>query len=48
MAWFKRKEPKIEKKVKIPEGLWVKCENCKEIIYRKELENNLKVCPKCQ
>ncbi len=48
MAWFKRKEPKIEKKVKIPEGLWVKCENCKEIIYRKELENNLKVCPKCK
>ncbi|MGB9710205.1 MAG: acetyl-CoA carboxylase, carboxyltransferase subunit beta [Thermodesulfovibrio sp.] len=48
MAWFKRKEPKIEKKVKIPEGLWVKCENCKEIIYRKELENNFKVCPKCQ
>jgi len=48
MAWFKRKEPKIDKKVKIPEGLWVKCENCKEIIYRKELENNLKVCPKCK
>lgn len=48
MAWFKRKEPKIEKKVKIPEGLWVKCENCKEIIYRKELDNNLKVCPKCK
>lgn len=47
MGWFKRKEPKIEKKVKIPEGLWVKCENCKEIIYRKELENNFKVCPKC-
>lgn len=47
MAWFKRKESKIEKKVKIPEGLWVKCENCKEIIYRKELENNFKVCPKC-
>lgn len=48
MAWFKRKEPKTEKKVKIPEGLWVKCENCKEIIYRKELENNFKVCPKCK
>lgn len=48
MAWFKRKEPQIEKKVKIPEGLWVKCENCKEIIYKKELENNLKVCPKCK
>lgn len=48
MAWFKRKEPQIEKKVKIPEGLWVKCEHCKEIIYKKELENNLKVCPKCK
>lgn len=48
MAWFKRKEPQIDKKVKIPEGLWVKCENCKEIIYKKELENNLKVCPKCK
>ena len=35
------------KKVKIPEGLWVKCDNCKEIIYRKEVEKNYKVCPKC-
>jgi acetyl-CoA carboxylase carboxyl transferase subunit beta len=33
--------------VKIPEGLWVKCDNCKEIIYRKEVEKNFKVCPKC-
>jgi acetyl-CoA carboxylase carboxyl transferase subunit beta len=48
MAWFKKtREPKIEKKVKIPEGLWVKCDNCKEIVYRKEIEKNLKVCPKC-
>jgi acetyl-CoA carboxylase carboxyl transferase subunit beta len=48
MAWFKKtKEQKIEKKVKIPEGLWVKCENCKEIVYKKEIEKNLKVCPKC-
>lgn len=48
MAWFKRtKEQKIDKKVKIPEGLWVKCENCKEIVYKKEIEKNLKVCPKC-
>ena len=35
------------KKVKIPEGLWVKCDNCKEIIYRKEVDKNFKVCPKC-
>lgn len=48
MAWFKKKEqPAIAKKVKVPEGLWVKCNSCKEIIYRKEVDKNLKVCPKC-
>lgn len=48
MAWFKKpRETAKEKKVKIPEGLWVKCENCKEIVYRKEVEKNLQVCPKC-
>ncbi|BCB97311.1 acetyl-coenzyme A carboxylase carboxyl transferase subunit beta [Dissulfurispira thermophila] len=48
MAWFKKtKEIKAEKKVKIPEGLWVKCDSCKEIIYKKEIEKNLQVCPKC-
>ena len=31
----------------IPEGLWVKCQGCSEIIYKKELERNLEVCPKC-
>jgi acetyl-CoA carboxylase carboxyl transferase subunit beta len=29
------------------DGLWTKCNNCGEIIYRKEVERNLKVCPKC-
>jgi acetyl-CoA carboxylase carboxyl transferase subunit beta len=48
MAWFKKtREVKAEKKVKIPEGLWVKCDSCKEIIYKKEIEKNLQVCPKC-
>jgi acetyl-CoA carboxylase carboxyl transferase subunit beta len=48
MAWFKRtKEVRTEKKGKIPEGLWVKCDGCKEIIYKKEIEKNLKICPKC-
>jgi acetyl-CoA carboxylase carboxyl transferase subunit beta len=48
MAWFKKiKEVKTEKKVKIPEGLWVKCDSCKEIIYKKEIEKDLQVCPKC-
>lgn len=48
MAWFKKKKDIVtEKKVKIPEGLWVKCDNCKEIIYKKEIEKNLQICPKC-
>ncbi|MGB9736263.1 MAG: acetyl-CoA carboxylase, carboxyltransferase subunit beta [bacterium] len=29
------------------DGLWIKCNNCGEIIYKKEIEKNLKVCPKC-
>lgn len=31
----------------MPDGLWVKCETCGEILYRKELEKNLWICPKC-
>ncbi|MGA2991567.1 MAG: acetyl-CoA carboxylase, carboxyltransferase subunit beta [Candidatus Korobacteraceae bacterium] len=51
MSWFKRQasEPvdaSGEKKVKT-EGLWVKCEQCRQIIWKKELEENLHVCPKC-
>jgi acetyl-CoA carboxylase carboxyl transferase subunit beta len=50
MAWFKKdKTPKLpkDKKLRIPEGLWVKCNNCREVIYTKEMEKNFKVCPKC-
>jgi len=51
MAWFKKeKTPKLktgDRKITIPEGLWVKCENCKEIIYKKEVARNANVCPKC-
>ncbi len=48
MAWFKKtKEIRTDRKGKIPEGLWVKCDGCREIIYRKEIEKNLKICPKC-
>ena len=50
MAWFrKEKKPKeaVEKQVAIPEGLWIKCDECKEIVYRKEVEANLNTCPKC-
>lgn len=31
----------------IPDDLWVKCSECRELIYKKELNDNLKVCPKC-
>ena len=51
MAWFKKeKTPKLpagERKFIMPEGLWVKCDNCKEIIYKKEVARNANVCPKC-
>src|SRR3989338_8693568 len=51
MSWFIRsKTPKEKLKVRrinIPEGLWLKCDSCREIIYRSELDRNLKVCPKC-
>ena len=46
--WFKKKvKAKPEEKLKLPDGLWVKCETCGEILYRKELEKNLWICPKC-
>src|SRR3989338_9211143 len=35
------------KRVRVPRGLWVKCEFCGEIIYKKEIEVNLDVCQKC-
>jgi len=36
------------KKKEIPDGLWIKCEACSEVLYNKTLEENLKVCPKCE
>jgi acetyl-CoA carboxylase carboxyl transferase subunit beta len=50
LAWFKRESSEIqatdEKRVRT-EGLWVKCEGCRQIIWKKELEDNLNVCTKC-
>ncbi len=43
---FRRKE-EGEKKIKIPEGMWIMCDACLEIIYKPEVERNLSVCPKC-
>lgn len=50
MIWFKKemlRNGTDGKSVKVPKGLWVKCEQCGEIIYKKEVENNLDVCVKC-
>jgi acetyl-CoA carboxylase carboxyl transferase subunit beta len=50
MAWFKRQSVELdasgEKKIRT-EGLWVKCEGCRQIIWKKDLEDNMNVCPKC-
>ena len=52
MSWFEKLMPsrirtEANQKGAVPEGLWVKCENCKSVLYRAELERNLDVCPKC-
>ena len=54
MAWFKREKkpidqptPPDERRVKT-EGLWIKCEACRAIVWKKDLEANWNVCPKCQ
>lgn len=49
MPWF-RKEKTVsikETKIQMPDGLWIKCDHCKEIIYKREIERNLNICPKC-
>ncbi|HVZ20808.1 MAG TPA: acetyl-CoA carboxylase, carboxyltransferase subunit beta [Vicinamibacterales bacterium] len=52
MAWFKKTRKPMasstaEKPSRVPEGLWVKCPGCTQLIYNKDLEQNLNVCPKC-
>lgn len=52
MPWFKKtKKPKPVRvdrsRSTVPEGLWVRCDGCKEIVYSKELKRSLSICPKC-
>jgi acetyl-CoA carboxylase carboxyl transferase subunit beta len=52
MVWFKKTRkpmaaPAKEKASRVPEGLWVKCPGCAQVIYNKDLAANLSVCPKC-
>src|ERR1700731_2008735 len=51
MPWFKRESGELDtsgQKTVRTEGLWVKCEGCRQIIWKKDLEENLNVCPKCE
>jgi acetyl-CoA carboxylase carboxyl transferase subunit beta len=50
MSWFKRSKENIAsetQKKEMPDGLWMKCEQCGEIIHKMELEKSLHTCPKC-
>jgi len=52
MAWFKKTRKPLtsstaEKPSRVPEGLMVKCPGCGQVIYNKDLEKNIEVCPKC-
>jgi acetyl-CoA carboxylase carboxyl transferase subunit beta len=52
MSWLKKLLPSkvrtdISQKKGVPEGVWVKCDRCCEVLYRLDLEKNLFVCPKC-
>ena len=51
MAWFRKEkkpmEPVSEKPSRVPEGLWIKCDGCQQIIWHKEVDRNNNVCPKC-
>ena len=47
---IKKREPTAKRKentVDIPVGKWVKCEKCKEILYKETIRNNLNICPNC-
>lgn len=52
MSWFKRDKKSIESSDEdrrvLTEGLWIKCEGCKEPVWKKDLEANDQVCPKCE
>lgn len=50
MAWFKKQKTtgsEVPPRSKGAEGMWLKCNHCREIVYRKEVDRNNKVCPKC-
>jgi acetyl-CoA carboxylase carboxyl transferase subunit beta len=51
MPWFKKTKTPIAQApataVRVPEGLWIKCPSCTQVLYNKDLQTSLQVCPKC-
>ncbi len=49
MSWFRKEKrgPKVQPKKVIPDDIWIKCDACGETLYKKEVEKNLNVCPRC-
>jgi acetyl-CoA carboxylase carboxyl transferase subunit beta len=47
LNWLRRPKYEAVERRELPAGLWVKCPKCAQLVYRKELERNLKVCSKC-
>jgi len=52
MAWFRKaKKPKKVREERpespVPEGLWIKCAGCRETVYSKDVDRNLRICPRC-
>jgi len=45
--WLRRPKYGTMQRREMPAGLWAKCPRCKNLIYQKELERNLQVCPRC-
>jgi acetyl-CoA carboxylase carboxyl transferase subunit beta len=45
--WLRKPKYATLQRREMPSGLWAKCPRCKNLIYQKELERNLQVCPKC-
>jgi acetyl-CoA carboxylase carboxyl transferase subunit beta len=52
LAWYKKIKEQIsksqgKKSVQVPQGLYTKCKSCSAVLYNKDLDQNLKVCPTC-
>jgi acetyl-CoA carboxylase carboxyl transferase subunit beta len=51
VSWFRREKtpraPREERKLQMPEGIWRKCDGCKEVLYAKAIQQNGQACPRC-